>query len=105
MVLFDGVYSLIGLSLSGVALWASRTIAAGPVPRYPYGRESLVPLVITLQGVALAATCVYAAVDTALTIRARRQPGGTCHRGCLCRHIFAGFLGHLVLVASLRRRV
>ncbi|MFC7533009.1 cation diffusion facilitator family transporter [Actinoplanes sp. GCM10030250] len=68
IVLFDGVYAVVGIGLTGLALHASRLIAGGPTAHYPYGREALSPLVIALQGVALLATCGYGSVDAALTI-------------------------------------
>jgi predicted Co/Zn/Cd cation transporter (cation efflux family) len=68
IVLFDGVYAVVGIGLTGLALHASRLIAGGPTERYPYGREALSPLVIALQGVALLATCGYGSVDAVLTI-------------------------------------
>jgi predicted Co/Zn/Cd cation transporter (cation efflux family) len=63
MILFDGAYSLIGVGLSGLTLRAAQLIESGPTRRYPYGRESLAPLVIGLQGLALLATCAYAAAE------------------------------------------
>lgn len=69
MILFDGIYSFLGIALTWMALRASRLVDEGPTPRYPFGRESLTPLVIGVQGMALLVTCVYAAVDALLTIR------------------------------------
>lgn len=37
MILFDGVYALVGISLTWVSLWASRIVEAGPTARYPWG--------------------------------------------------------------------
>ena len=70
MILFDGVYALVGISLTWIALWASRIVDAGPTTRYPWGREALTPMVIAFQGMALFATCAYAVVDAVMTIRA-----------------------------------
>ncbi|MBA2948490.1 cation transporter [Streptomyces himalayensis] len=63
VILLDGVYAILGLGLSWLSLHASRLSAAGPTPRFPFGRESLVPLVVGVQGLALLGTLVYAAVE------------------------------------------
>lgn len=68
IILLDGVYLLLGSALSGLSLAASRRAAAGPTEQYPFGRESLVPLAIGVQGLALLATCLYAALDAIRTI-------------------------------------
>ncbi|MBA4860249.1 cation transporter [Streptomyces sp. PSKA54] len=68
VILLDGVYAILGLGLSWLSLHASRLSAAGPTPRFPFGRESLVPLVVGVQGLALVGTLVYAAVDATRVI-------------------------------------
>jgi predicted Co/Zn/Cd cation transporter (cation efflux family) len=68
IVLFDGMFSVIGLGLSWLSLHASALVERGPDERFPFGREALTPLVVTIQGVALLATCIYGAVDALLTI-------------------------------------
>jgi predicted Co/Zn/Cd cation transporter (cation efflux family) len=68
IILLDGVYLLLGSAMSGLSLAASRRAAAGPTQRYPFGRESLVPLAIGIQGLALLATCLYASLDAVRTI-------------------------------------
>ncbi|MER5185387.1 cation diffusion facilitator family transporter [Streptomyces sp. NPDC002896] len=68
VILLDGVYTILGLGLSWLALYASRLAAAGPTPRFPFGRESLVPLVVGVQGLALLGTLVYAAVEAVRVI-------------------------------------
>jgi cation diffusion facilitator family transporter len=68
MILFDGIYSFLGIALTLLALRVSHVVEEGPTPRYPFGRESLTPLVIGVQGMALLVTCVYGAVDAVLTI-------------------------------------
>lgn len=68
MILFDGLFSLIGVALSAMALSAARVAIAEPSPRYPFGKESFTPLVIGIEGVALLATCVYAVIDAVRTI-------------------------------------
>lgn len=68
VILLDGVYTLLGLVLSWLALRASRLAAVGPTQRFPFGRESLVPVVVGVQGLALLGTLVYAAVEAVRVI-------------------------------------
>ncbi|MGR2752437.1 cation transporter [Agromyces arachidis] len=58
----------IGIVVSWLALRASRAADAGPNERYPYGRDGLTPLVVAVQGLAFAATVVYAATDAVILI-------------------------------------
>lgn len=69
IVVFDGVYMLLGLVLSWMSLRVSSTVEAGPTARFPFGREALVPLAIAIQGLALLGTLVYAAADAVVIIR------------------------------------
>ena len=69
MIVFDGVYAVLGIVLSWMALRALRLVDAGPTVRYPFGREALTPLVIGIQGLVLLAVCVYAAIEAIGTIR------------------------------------
>ncbi|MCB1255509.1 MAG: hypothetical protein KDB26_00275, partial [Microthrixaceae bacterium] len=41
---------------------ASRLVEAGPTERYPFDREALAPLVMSIQGLVLLGTCIFAAV-------------------------------------------
>lgn len=69
MILLDGVYAVLGLLVTWLLLMASGLAQSEPSHRYPYGRESLTPLVIGVQGFVLLATLGYAAFDAVLTIR------------------------------------
>lgn len=68
IIVFDGVYGLVGLSLTWISLRASRIVAEGPNATYPYGRESLTPLAIVLQGIAMLGTLLLAALDAVVLI-------------------------------------
>lgn len=68
VILFDGAFSLLGVGLGWMALVASTAGRRGPTERYPFGREGLAPLVIGVEGVALLATCAYAAFEALRTI-------------------------------------
>jgi predicted Co/Zn/Cd cation transporter (cation efflux family) len=68
IVLFDGMYAIVGIGLTWLSLHASRLVSGGPTARYPFGREALTPLVVTIQAVALLATCIYGSVAALLAI-------------------------------------
>jgi cation diffusion facilitator family transporter len=70
VILFDGFFSLLGVGLAWMALLASKVGGAEPTPRHPFGREGFAPLVIGIEGVALLATCAYAAFEATATILA-----------------------------------
>jgi cation diffusion facilitator family transporter len=70
MILLDGVYSFVGLLVSWLLIRASSMAESPPTRRYPYGRESVTPLVIGIQGFVLLATLAYAAFEAAYMIRA-----------------------------------
>ena len=68
VILFDGAYGALGVALTWLAMVASRLVAGGPTAKYPFGREALAPMVITLQGIALLGTCLYASIDAVMVI-------------------------------------
>lgn len=100
VVLFDGVYSILGVGLTWLSFQASKLVAAGPTPRYPFGREALAPLVIAIQGVALLATCVYASIDAVLTIL---DGGSAVSADAALGYGVVSFVGALGVTVWLRR--
>jgi predicted Co/Zn/Cd cation transporter (cation efflux family) len=68
MIMLDGAYSLIGLVVSWLLLLASALAGSEPGGRFPFGKESVTPLVIGVQGFVLLATLAYAAVQSVSTI-------------------------------------
>ncbi len=69
MILFDGVYTLIGITVSWLLLRAADLAAREPTRRYPYGLEAVTPMVIGVQGFVLLGTLAYAASEGVFTIR------------------------------------
>jgi cation diffusion facilitator family transporter len=69
MILLDGIYALVGILVSWMLLLASGLAASEPNRRYPYGRESVTPLVIGVQGFVLLGTLVYAASEAVFSLR------------------------------------
>lgn len=68
VIIFDGVYTALGLLLTAMSMRVSRVVAHGPTDRYPFGRSALMPMAIVVQGAALAGVLAYAAVDAVLVI-------------------------------------
>lgn len=60
LIVFDGLYSFVGVGLSLLAVLALRTTRKGSDERYPWGREVWEPLTIMVKAVALGGLCVYA---------------------------------------------
>lgn len=73
IVLFDGVYTIFGTTLTGVSMLAGRAAGGSPTRTFPFGLVTLVPLAVIIQGAALLGALVHAATDAVGTIRA----GGT----------------------------
>lgn len=68
VILFDGVYAVLGFAMSWLGVRAAALVEAGPTPRYPFGREALAPLVVGVQALVLLGTFGYACVDAVLVI-------------------------------------
>lgn len=63
MIVFDGLYSLVSVGLSAMAVAAQRTVAKGPDAAYPWGRETWEPVTIVVKSTALGGLCVYGSVN------------------------------------------
>ena len=68
VILFDGVYAILGFALSWLGIRAAALVEAGPTPRYPFGREALAPLVVGIQALVLLGTFGYAGIDAVLVM-------------------------------------
>lgn len=69
VLLFDGIFSLLGILLSGLSLLAAAAAAAPPTRSFPFGKRAATPLAIGVQGAALLGTLLYAAADAITVIR------------------------------------
>lgn len=69
MILLDGVYSFVGITMSWLLLWASTLSDRGPTRRFNFGMEAATPLAIAVQAFVLLATLLYAAVEAVYAIR------------------------------------
>ena len=63
LLILEGAFGTIGLLATWMALHASRAADRAPSSRFPYGLDSLTPLVVAIQGVAMGVTLIYAAVS------------------------------------------
>lgn len=63
-ILFDGVYSLVDVALTLVALAVLRLVAREESPRFQYGYWHLEPMVEALGGAILALACIYALANS-----------------------------------------
>jgi cation diffusion facilitator family transporter len=102
MVLFDGVFGLVGIITSALLLRASSLAARKPSRHFPYGQQSATPLVIGIQGFVLLVTLGYAAVEAITTIRlggSHFSPGVAIPYGCIAAVV------SIVLALWMRRAV
>ncbi|MGF6880546.1 cation diffusion facilitator family transporter [Nocardia sp. GAS34] len=63
MIVFDGLYSLVSIALSGFAIGARHTADKGADARYPWGREIWESIAVVVKSTALAGLCVYGSVN------------------------------------------
>ncbi|WP_171013097.1 cation transporter [Microbacterium sp. 2FI] len=68
VLVFDGAFGVIAMATTWMALAASRKAVQDPTRRNPFGWPALVPLVVTVQGVAALATLVIAAGDAVIVV-------------------------------------
>ena len=101
IILFDGVYAVLGTILSWLSLRASAVVAAGPTPRYPFGREALAPLVVAASALVLLGTFGYACVDAVLVIL---SGGGETSIGAAFGYSVVSLVVVVALRAALARR-
>jgi len=69
VLLFDGIFTVLGILLSGLSLLAATAAAAPPTRNFPFGKKAATPLAIGVQGAALLGTLLYAVVDAITVIR------------------------------------
>ncbi|MFJ6417118.1 cation transporter [Paeniglutamicibacter sp. NPDC091659] len=74
IIVFDGAYMGIGIILSWLSLRAAIVSTTGPTNRFPFGRDALTPLVVLIQGLAIAGTLLFAAGDAIVIIRDGGSP-------------------------------
>lgn len=101
VIVFDGVYVLVGLLLTWASMAASRAVAAGPTRLFPFGRDTLAPLVVVAQGLGIAAALVIAAADAVIVIR---EGGGEANAWALGLYGGATAVVGLLVAALLVRR-
>lgn len=100
IILFDGFYAFIGLGLSWLGLRAGKLIEAGPTESHPFGRETLGPLVVGIQGTVLLGSLGFAGLESVQTILAG---GGEPSAFLAVAYALVTLIGSLILVIVLRR--
>lgn len=68
VIVFDGVFMLLGVTMSVLSLVAAKAADSAPDARFPFGRRAVTPLAVGAQGAALLGTLVYAGLDAILVI-------------------------------------
>ena len=68
MVMFDGMYSFISLVLSMMSLFISNYISKKDQEKFPFGKNILEPMVISLKSFVIGAMCIYSLIDAIRTI-------------------------------------
>jgi predicted Co/Zn/Cd cation transporter (cation efflux family) len=101
IILLDGFYALVGLLLAWLGLYAGRLIEAGPTDRYPFGRETLGPLVVGIQGLVLLGSLGYAGLEAVQTIVAG---GASAAAGLGLAYAALTLAASAAIAAWLRRR-
>ncbi|MFB4159020.1 cation diffusion facilitator family transporter [Geomicrobium sp. JSM 1781026] len=66
MILFDGVYSVISLIMSLIALLGSMYVDKEDSGRFPFGKATIEPAIVIVQGVVISILCV-AAISSSIT--------------------------------------
>ncbi len=100
IILFDGLYGVIGTVLSAITLQVSNLVKKGPSARYPFGREALGPLVLGVQGLVLTGAFSFAVIDALQIIL---SGGGDTELGAALIYAILAFLGSVVVYLVLRR--
>jgi len=68
MIIFDGIYSLVSLLLTGIYFLAAKSMALGRNEKFPFGRAQMEPMVIIIQSIVLVIVCVKAFSDAVITL-------------------------------------
>ncbi|AXF55620.1 cation diffusion facilitator family transporter [Salicibibacter kimchii] len=64
MIFFDGAYSLISLALSLMVFLAFRYVGKEDQRRFPYGKETIEPLVVVIKAIVISVMCFVAIVSS-----------------------------------------
>jgi cation diffusion facilitator family transporter len=67
-IIFDALYSLVGISLSGVSLLVNNFIRKPDDELLPFGRSQFQPFAITLQSSVIICLCLYTLATSAMDI-------------------------------------
>ncbi|EZH66516.1 hypothetical protein DH09_11355 [Bacillaceae bacterium JMAK1] len=68
MILFDGIYSIISLFMSLIALIASQYVRKEDTKRFPFGKASIEPMVVIIQAMVISVLCVAAVSSSIMAL-------------------------------------
>lgn len=67
-VLFDGIYSIVDVAMTGLALIVSRLLAKDGSRRFQFGYWHFEPIVAAFNGTVLGLSCLYALLDAVISL-------------------------------------
>ncbi|WP_324195777.1 cation diffusion facilitator family transporter [Nocardia abscessus] len=100
MIVFDGLYSLVSIGLSALAIMAHRTAAKGADSIYPWGRETWEPVAIVVKSTALGGLCLYGSVNA---VREIVHGGRAVSAGSALTYAVIASLGGIAVAVVLLR--
>ncbi|QDU35030.1 Cation efflux family protein [Poriferisphaera corsica] len=68
MILFDGLYSFLGVTLTSVSVYVNRLVRRPEDGRFPFGREQMIPFALSMRSGVLAVLCLYAGTNAVLNL-------------------------------------
>lgn len=104
MIIFDGIYSFISVILSGLSVYAARSMKIGDDMRFPLGRSQMEPLVITFKSLVIVALCVAAFAKAVITIFAGGQEIDELSAMAYASIGTAGCIGSLLYITWKRKK-
>ena len=100
IILFDGLYSLLSLSLSFLSLLTLKQISKGESRRFPFGRAQFEPMLVAFKSMMIMGMCIYAALDA---VSALFQGGRAVEIGAALIYATLSTIGCLVMTILLAR--
>ncbi|WP_432797403.1 cation diffusion facilitator family transporter [Poriferisphaera sp. WC338] len=68
MILFDGLYSVLGVMLTSLSAYVSSLVMKPDDERFPFGRQQFIPFVLMLRAAVLSSLCLFAGLSSLLVI-------------------------------------
>ncbi|QQK78660.1 cation diffusion facilitator family transporter [Salicibibacter cibi] len=68
MILFDGLYSIISLVMSLMAILASQYINKDDEKKFPFGKTAIQPMIVVMQAIVMGLLCVSALTSSVIAL-------------------------------------